>query len=128
MAMIYYTKGEMEKAIHHFKTALGIASTFNWHAQLFWTHYCLARLFLDEGEFGDATAHIEQAKSHAVEGTFNLGIAMTMQSLIWIRQGRLEDARSEALGALEIFEKVGAEEKVETCRDLFREIEQAMNN
>jgi tetratricopeptide (TPR) repeat protein len=35
---IHYSKGETEKAIDHFETALGIASSFNWHDQLFWIH------------------------------------------------------------------------------------------
>jgi tetratricopeptide (TPR) repeat protein len=39
LGRIYRSKGEREKAIHHFETALGIASNFNWRDQLFWNHY-----------------------------------------------------------------------------------------
>jgi len=125
---IFHSKGEREKAIHHFEAALGISSTFNWHTQLFRVHKRLAELFLEKDEFDDAQAHIEQSKSHAVEGTYNLGFAMTLQSSIWSRQGRLEDARSEALGALEIFERLGATEKVEYCKGLLHRIEARMQS
>jgi tetratricopeptide (TPR) repeat protein len=68
------SKGEMEKAIHHYELALGIASPFNWHHDLFSVHYKLAGLFRDEGRFGEAQAHIEHAKSHATDSAFNLGL------------------------------------------------------
>ena len=32
---IYVLQGEEKKAIHHFKTALGISTRFDWHHQLF---------------------------------------------------------------------------------------------
>ena len=44
LGMIYGSKGEREKAIYHLEAALGIASSFNWHTELFWVHYSLARL------------------------------------------------------------------------------------
>jgi tetratricopeptide (TPR) repeat protein len=77
---IYHSKGEREKAIYHFEAALGIASSFNWHDQLFWIHYSLAELFLDEGRFDDAHAHVERAKSHAVDNAYYLGRAMELQA------------------------------------------------
>jgi tetratricopeptide (TPR) repeat protein len=78
---IYQSKGEIKKAIHHFELALGIASSFNWHDQLFWVHYKLAGLFQDEGRLDDAHAHVELAKSHTVDSTYNLGYAMELQAM-----------------------------------------------
>jgi tetratricopeptide (TPR) repeat protein len=124
---VYGRKGEKEKAINHFETALRIASPFKWQDELFWIHYALAQLFLTEDELDDANTHIEQAKSHAVDNTYNLGRGMEFQARIWYRQSRLEDARSEALGALEIYEKLGAAQDVGKCRELLQEIEHVMD-
>jgi tetratricopeptide (TPR) repeat protein len=119
---IYRSKGKTEKAINHFETALGIADSFNWHSEQFWIHCFLAVLFHDQGRFGEAHAHIELAKSHAVNAYF-LGRAMELQARLWYYQGRLEEARSEALCAVGVYEKLGAAKDVEDCRNLLRNIE-----
>ena len=123
---IYRSKGEREKAIHHFEVALGIASPLNWHSEIYWIHDSLARLLSDEGKFDDASNHIEQAKSHAVDDAYDLGYAMKQQAKIWYRQSRLEEARSEALRAIEILENLGAAKDVEACETLLRDIEETM--
>jgi len=41
-------------------------------------------------------------------------------------QGRLGEAKSEALRAADVFEKLGAAEDLEECRDLLRGIERRM--
>ena len=122
---IYRSKGEREKAIHHLKVALGIASSFNWHAHLFWAHCSLSELFLVEGEFGDAYAHIKRAKSHAFDSPYYLGRAALLHARIFYGERALEDASSEALRALEIFEKVSASKELEVCRALLQNIERA---
>jgi len=104
---IYFDKGKREMAIHHFEIALGVASPFNWHDQLYWIHLSLAQIFAFEDKFSDAEAHIEEAKTHTVMGEYFLGDAMMLQASIWFRQNRLEDARSELSGALEIFRGLG---------------------
>jgi tetratricopeptide (TPR) repeat protein len=114
---------EKEKAIHHFEKALGIASAFEWHGQLFWIHQSLADLFLAEGGFDEAHLHIDQSKSHTAGNAYELGRAMDTKARIWYRQGRLEDALSEASGALEVFEKLGASRNVVSCKGLLRDIE-----
>ena len=120
---IYLTKGEREKAIHHFETALSIASPFNWQTELFWAHFDLAILFRDEHEFDDANAHIEQAKSHAANYPRLLGLGMEMQARIWYEQYRLEDARSGASRALEVFVGLGAARDAGRCRELLQTIQ-----
>ena len=122
---IYRLKGERQKALHHFETALAIASPFNWQHELFWTHYSTARLFCDEDGFDDASAHIERAKSHTVNGAYLLARAMDMQAQIWYEQCRLEDARCEARRALEIYERLGAAQDAEDCREFLCQIEEA---
>ena len=117
------SKGKKEKATHHFETALGIASPSNWHDMLFWTHHSLARLFLSEEEFDSADAHIDQAKRHTAHEPYKLGRAMQLQANIWCLQDRLEDAKSEASRALEIYEESGAAVDARICRELLQELD-----
>ena len=120
---IYRSRRVRKKAIHHFQTALGIASAPKWQDELFQIHYELAQLFHHQGEFDDAHDHIKQAKLHVVNNAYHLGRAMKMDARIRYRQGRLDDARSEALHAIETYEKLGLSEKIEDCRDLLEKIE-----
>jgi tetratricopeptide (TPR) repeat protein len=125
---IHQFKGEKEKAIHHFKTALAIATPLNWHHILFWAHFSLAYVFLGEHEFDDANAHIKQAKLHAVHSAYYLARAMELQADIWYLQDRLEDAKLELLHALEVLEKLGAAEDTRHCRILLRDVEDAIDS
>ena len=125
---IYRFQGEKEKAIHHLQVALGIASAFNWHDQLFWVHYSLAELFLDKEELDEAHVHINQAKTHTVDHMHYMGRAVWLNALIWRKQGRFGEAVSETLRAIEIFEKLGSTQDAEGCRDLLRDIERAIES
>ena len=122
LGSIYLSKGEKKKAINHFETALRIASPFNWHYLLFWTHYSLADLFRNEREFDNANLHIEQAKLYAVKDAYNLARATEIQADAWYQQHRLEDAKSEALRALGIYEELGATKEAGICEDLLQKI------
>ena len=123
---IYHSMGDRKNAIHHFETVLTIAVPFNWRDQLYWTHYSLATLFLDERDFDSAHAHIEQVKSHAVDNAYILGCAMKLQAAIWYRQGRLKEAKSEVLHAFGTFGSLGLEKDLKDCRTVLRIIERAM--
>ena len=94
LGYIYLEKGNKAKAIHNFKLALSIASSFGWNDQLFWNHYKLAELFFHEREFDKAQTHVDKTKLNAVGETSYIGVVMELQAKIWYRQGRLEDARS----------------------------------
>ena len=109
---IYHSKGEREKAIHHYEAALGVTSPFHRHHQL----------------FDDANCHLEQAKSYAVDHAFNFGRAMELHARIWYRQHKLEEAMVEALRAIEIFEKLGVTGRLKHCRTFLGEIEQAVES
>ena len=123
---ICQSKGKTEKAIGYYEKALGIASPPNWYDHLFLIHYSMARLLLQEQRFDDAHAHIKHAKSHAANNTYHLGRAMLLQACAWCEQSRFEEARSEALCAVDAFEKIGAWGVVERCRDLLQNIDEAM--
>ena len=125
---IYQSKEENEKAIHHSQTALRIASPLNENNELFWNHYDLAELFHHEAKLDDANTHIQQAKSFVAHDKYNLAYGTRLQAKIWHQQGRLEESRSEALHALEVYEKLGVAKDAEDCRDLLQEIEQAMES
>ena len=126
LGKINQSKGEKEKAIHHFETALGIASPPHWHEELFWAHLSLAELFGNEDEFDDANTHINQAKPYAGNDEYRLGRVMDLQANFWCLELRLEDAKSEALGALENYEECGAVSAAGVCRDLLKMVERAM--
>jgi len=108
------------------EAALKIASTPNWYEELSWIHYSLAQLFLDEDGFDDANAHIELAKSHAANDAHILGRVMERQAKVWYRQRRLEDAKSETLHALEIYEKLGAVYDAGFCRNFLQKVKREM--
>ena len=124
---VCHSRGEAEKAMNHFEAALRIASAFDWHHNLFWNHYCLAELFFDENRFDDAHAHVEQAKSYATNVLYRLGRAVELQARLWYKQRVFGDAKSEVLRAIDAYEKVGATKKVERCRALLRDIEEAVS-
>jgi hypothetical protein len=90
-------------------------------------HYGLAELFLGEGRFDDAQAHIEHAKSHTVDSAYNLGRAAELQATVWYQQHRLEEAKSETLRAADMFKKLGAVGGVENCRKLLQDIETGLS-
>jgi tetratricopeptide (TPR) repeat protein len=124
LGKIHRSKGEKEKGIYHFKTALEIASHFNWHTELFWAHFGLANLFNLEDEYDNANTHIKLAKSHVVYNPYHLGRAMYLQAYIWYWQrSRLEDAKSETSHALEIYEKLGDAKEAARCRVLLQKVE-----
>ena len=124
---VYQSKGETGKAIHHFEVAHGIATSFNWHQQLFFVHRDLARLYCGEGRFDDAQTHIKSVELHALSQTYYLGHAMKLQAELWYKQHRLEKARSEALRAADVYEKLGAGRDLGKCRSLLQRIEGGVN-
>ena len=120
------SKGEVDKAIGRYETAIGIATSFNWHEHLFWNHYSLAELFFGENMFDDAHTHVERAKSHAANDPYHLGRAMELQARFWYEECRFEEAKSEALGAADVYEGIGATKGVEDCKSILRDIEEKM--
>ena len=117
------SKGNIEAAVSHFKTALGIASSFNWQFQQFWIYYSLAALFFNQGMFDDAHAYIELAKPHVInDDTYLLGHVLKLQAQFWYHQHKFEEAKSGALYAISAFEKVGAMKDVEKCREILKQI------
>ena len=123
LGAIYQSKGDTNKSIFHFETARGIAASLHNAEQLFWANFALADLFSAQGKFEDAQTHLEYAKSHTVNNTYLLAQAMDHQARLWDMQGRCEDAESEALRALDAFEKLGAARDAEDTRGLLRQIE-----
>jgi len=122
---IYRSKGEIEKALHHFETVLGIASSFGWRDELSWYHYYLAVLFSTQGRFDDANAHVEHAKSHAFNSPHDLGFSMYLQAAVYYLQSKLDQAKSEALRAVEVVERLGVTQRLENCRELLGLIDSA---
>ena len=128
LGKVLQSKGETKKAIHHFEAAISTASRRNWNDSLFWNHYELAVLFRDKAKFDESSAHIEQAKSHAANSAYKLGCATELHADVRYRQLRFEEAKSEALHAIEIYEKIGATKEEMDCKDLLLKVESAMDN
>ena len=82
LGRIYRYEREEQKAIHHFETALRLASTYNGRDEPFQIHCYLADLFRNKGEFDDANAHTERANSHAIDYAYKRGRAMQMQTKV----------------------------------------------
>ena len=122
---IFIDKGEGGKAFDHFEKALGIASAFKWNGELLWINDSLAKLSLREDRFDEANTYIEQAKKHAAGNKYNLGRITEHQANILHQKGNLEDAASEALGALGIYEGLGASQDAGRCKRLLGTIERA---
>ena len=115
-------RGETEKAIEHFEVALGIASSFGWQDQLFWNHYSLAGLFFHQGEFDDAHNHVERAKQHAINYPYLLGRATELQAGFWFQERKIEAAESEALRAVDLYEKLRATKYLRRSKVLLKRI------
>ena len=127
LAEIYQSKGKIEKAIHHNEVVLGIATPFGWSELLFTVHYHLAHLFYGEDRFDNAQPHTERAKSYAADNEYHLGSVMQMQAAIWYKQHKLEEAKSEALRAADVFDRLRAAKDAERCRKLLRDIEKELD-
>ena len=123
---VYRSKGETEKAIDHFKTALDIASPFNWNYEKSQNHSSLAQIYSSQSRFDDAHDHIKQAKLHSINDPYLLGCATELQAVSWCREGRYEEAKAECLGAIEDFGNLGHVKRVRRCRKLLGDIEERM--
>ena len=119
---IYRSKGETEKAVHHYEIALGIASALNDTDLLFWVHHDLAVLFTKKSRFNDAQIHVEDTKTFASKNTYLLSGVSVLQAELWYKQDMLREARSEALAALDVLEKVGSE-SAKSVRRLLQNID-----
>ena len=124
LGYVHRSKGNREKAIHHFEASLRIASLLDSHHDLSKTHLALASLYFEQDEFNDGHAHIEHAKSHSGNDMFILGCAFGISALGLSNQNRPEEAKSEASRALAVFEKLGAVDFVEETRRHLEKIEE----
>lgn len=120
------SKGEVEKAISHFEAALGIASSLNLEGELFLVDYSLARLYFGENKLDEAHAYVERSKSHGTDQPLRLGHAMKLQADFWFRESKFEEAKSEALRALDVYQKFGVVADMGACRELLQDIENKM--
>ena len=85
----------------------------------------MAQLFLKQVRFDDANAHIQRAKLHAIDNraSYTLAHATEMQAQVWRGKRRFEEAKSEALRAVDAFEKLGAVEDAKRVRELLLRID-----
>jgi len=123
LSLVYDSKGERDKSIKHSEAGLRFASSFSPPNMLFWDNFILANLSYQEGRFDDANVHIEHAKLYTAGSLYNQGHAMEIQARTWYQQNKLEEAKPEALGAINAFGKIGATKNEQQCRETLRMIE-----
>ena len=61
--------------------------------------------------------------SHAVNDVYNLACASRLQAVFWDKQQGSPEAKFEAFGALEVFEKLGAAGDAEETRRLLERVD-----
>ena len=120
--------GEIGKAYNHFKTALGIASSFGWQDQQVQIHLSLASMFFQEKRFNDALVHVDRAKVHSIDDARLLGRAMNLRAITLYSQRRYEEAKSEALRAADVHEKLGDAGGLDASEEYLDLIERATSN
>jgi len=125
---IYHSKGNTSKAASHLEVALEIASPLNWSEELFWVHSSLAILYLTQGRVDDAHTHIEHVKSYPVANVYRLGFTVFLEARCLYLQRRLEEAKLEALRAVDMFEKFELPVWLGDSRGLLRDIEEAIDS
>ena len=121
---IHRSKDEIEKAINHYEAALKISSAFTWQDAQSLDHYHLAALFYNQNRFDDAHAQIEHTKSHATRDAYRMGCAMRLQARVWYSECKFGEAKSAALQAVAMFDRIGSAEDVEDCMVVLRHIEE----
>ena len=122
LGYIYHSKGMPEIGAYYLRAALEISSSFNWPALKFGIYLTLAHLFFEQGRPDDAYTHIECAKLHVANDMYSLGWATRLQAQFLYYEQRLEEAKSEALHALSLFEKLGDTQDMEECRTLINRV------
>ena len=76
---ICHSRAEIEKAINHFETAIGIASSFGWADPQFRNHHYLAQPFFGECKFDDAPSRDQQTiQFGSCVGTTGLVLVLAM--------------------------------------------------
>ena len=127
LGAIHQSKGNIDKAIHHFEASLRIASLLNSHSLLSEGHLSMARLYFKESKLSHAHTHIEHAKSHTGNDTLRLARVVFMSACVLYEQHRFGEAKSEASRALDAFGNLGAADLVEQTKQILENIEEMIH-
>jgi tetratricopeptide (TPR) repeat protein len=122
---VCYSRGGAEAAANHFNAAVELASSSDWRSEQFSVLYSLAELFIEQGNFDGAHACVGCSRPHT-NAAYYRGRAMELEARIWYNKGRLEEAKSEALSAVDVYGKLGATKELEKCRAILRLIEERL--
>ena len=125
---IYRYHSKIGKAIDHFNTALEIASSHGWQDQQFWIHHSLGGMFFGVRRYDDARLHAERAWIYAVNDVPLLGHAMKLRAIILYSQKKYNEAKSEALRAADVHEKLGDAVGLDVALDYVDLVERAKSN
>jgi len=128
LGCIYDARGEMEVAINHYEKAFKTISSLNLPYVQVLSLRCLVIALIKVARFDDARVYLERLKSNGTNDPYSMCLAVTIQIHDLCRQGRFEEARSEASRIIGVFEKIGASGfSVKLSKELFQRIEEEMN-
>ena len=100
--------GDMEGQIGHLTKALDIALSLNSLEKQTLIFFHLIGLFIDADRLNEAQAHIERLKLKVINSPLEMAVTTMLQALVWYKEGRLDQAKSEALRGLDLYKKLGA--------------------
>ena len=123
LGQIHQCKGDIWMAIHYFEATIDIASPLGYGSMMSQAHLSQAQLYGLVDMFSEAHAHIKPAEVHAGNRTSLLGRVFKVDIALLRTQSRFEEAKSEALHALALFEKLGAADQVDEVRETLDGIE-----
>jgi len=96
----------------------------------FWITYRLVEVYFGLGDLNGVCDQITSMKSlaQASHDQYLLGRAMELQAKVWLKTGRVAEARSEVLLALAAYGKAGNSRNQEKCGELLKCIEMESND
>ena len=119
---MYSHRGDTEKAIFHAEASIGETSS---RSSRFLSHLNLAMIHITERRLGDAETHLEHAGSLAVNGSSEPSTVALLRARLLVVQGKLGEARSEALRGPDLLEFRGGG-NVKAWNDLLRLVDKEM--
>ena len=121
-------RGETGAANGHYMKALGIARSLNQQGEQLVTILSLVTLLVETERFDDALVHLDHLKLDVANNPRYVGVVMQAQARVLLYQGKLEEARSEMLRTIGLYEGIGVSAGyMDDSKKFLQEIEGKIN-